>query len=175
MRRILKTGRLGLLAIVAAALLPAGSAAARAAPSGLFTLNAGQTMYLTHMNIDATNSVWVGYNLYSTSTGPNTDYVDQWASYGTNTSVSDTSYTNDTGATVYVRLFLQDSVNSATYLSDSSSYNTTGNWDHATTGHVKGKVIVSINDTAGNTTTEANSTPQLGSGSFNATVKIAKH
>jgi hypothetical protein len=80
------------------------------------------------------------------------------------------------GGTAYVKLVLEDSwgyywVN---YYSDGTS--SLGSYNHASVGYVKGKVVVSINDTGNGAYMNQNNPPTtLGAGDFNATVKISKH
>jgi hypothetical protein len=181
-RSLLTTGTLGLLASLAILLFSAGGAAARTA-TGQFTVKNGQTIHFTHVNIDSSDIDYVGFDAF-TSGG---DYVygdsigDNSLSIGTNYVLTTSpSWTNTTGNTLYVRLYLDDWSSGgwpAEYWSDggSNTDNSAGWVDHATAGYVKGKAVVSINDanfTGSTVKTNDPWSPTLGAGNFNATVTV---
>jgi hypothetical protein len=174
MRTLRKTAALGVIAALALTLLMAGTAAARPAPPAYITLNAGQTVNFGYMTVAAPNAVHYGLMTYST-TDFSGDPADQWGNLAAYAVNEPWSYTNNTGSTAYVVFYVQETVgSSATYRSDSTSYNTQGSWDHATVGYSKGKIMVSINATEGGAYTEADYPPALGAGDFNVTYKVSK-
>jgi hypothetical protein len=174
MRRLLSLGTLGLLAMIVALVL-SGPAAARTG-TGVYTVKAGQTMYLTNMSLNSTmSSDWVWFYAYdSQGVGVATFFLG--STYSSQTS---TSWTNTSGSTAYVVFELTDNTYSAAngmpyYISDGSSTNTTTSVSHATNGYLKGKAIVSITDTGGGAYANSVYMPALGQGNFNATVSIKR-
>jgi hypothetical protein len=184
MRRIL-ISTLGLLATLAIVLVSAGSAAARATPSGTFTVKSGQTISFTNTNIYSDSGDWAVYTIYDSNGAQyGSSYLlgQNGGHEGTNYSFSGeySSWFNDSGGTVTVVLGLWDYSNYGVsgypeYWSNGTSEYTGTSVNHAKLGYVKGKVVVSINDTNGGTETTSDSIPTLGAGDFNATVKIGKH
>lgn len=175
---------LALGAAVVALVVATGSGAARTAPSGIFTLKAGQTIHFNNLSMNGSGGSlyeFVEYYVGTTATDPSTDGTayNLWSDYGTSTtqSFSNTTYTNETGGTVYVELYLQDANGGyATYFSNHTSRNTTAAADHAATGWVKGKAAISINDSGTNAANKNVAwVPTLGHGNFNTTVTITKN
>lgn len=168
MRRLLKTGTLGLLVSLVAVLLSVGSASARSAPSGTFTVKPGQTMYFTNMDI---NSGWYdqAFLVYNNDLEGSVSIGDN---SGGNGALPDASWTNSTGSTATVVIGLSDIAGVNCYSNHRCGG---GSYDHAALGYVNGKIVVSINDSNGGTTGTTASVPTLGQGNFNATVSIKNH
>lgn len=182
--RRLIAGLPALLAIVLIALVSAGPAAARTAPSGSFTVKPGQTLRLSNISLAPMN------NLYFLAFGFTSDYTGDISlgdNTGTTTTVypADQSVSNPADATddMVVRVWLYSVYTNgsypwAYYHSDGASWtsNYTENVDHATTGWVKGKATISINGVGSLGTLQESSTyqPTLGQGDLNATVTITK-
>jgi hypothetical protein len=179
MRRILTTGTVGLLATLIALSLSAGTAAARTA-SGNFALQPGQTIHFTNMSYAPTDNQWDTVAIFvSASPGDwaNAISFPKQLAWGTLAYTPDpNSYTNTGDSLQYATLYTQDSASGSTvsFLSNHKSYanDTLGDVNHATLGYVKGKAIVSLNDSNGGNTATTNDQPLLGQGDFNATVTV---